>query len=136
MEKSGDVQDGEEDERGEDDRAETEPPTLSGFERFLGDRTRLLVVIPRKPGFQVLAPTYAMRSIDDVGKDTSGSRVVALGLPLSLKHSVYYNQDRKAYKPHIDDPRRKFYGAHSHVPMLVKNDNEPYTQSYETSQKK
>ncbi|KAF9234063.1 hypothetical protein BU15DRAFT_79441 [Melanogaster broomeanus] len=43
----------------------------------------------RRAGFPVFAPTYAMRSVDDVEKDTSDARIVALRLPLSIKHSVY-----------------------------------------------
>ncbi|KAF9234062.1 hypothetical protein BU15DRAFT_66025 [Melanogaster broomeanus] len=55
----------------------------------------------------------AMRSVDDVEKNTSDSRIVALGLPLSPKHSVHYNQDRNTYKPHTDDPQRVFRRAKS-----------------------
>ncbi|KAF9234071.1 hypothetical protein BU15DRAFT_79449 [Melanogaster broomeanus] len=81
---------------------------------------------PRRAGCQVFAPMYAMRSVDDVEKDISDGRIAALRLPLSLKHSVYYNQDRKAYKPHIYDPQRIFRHAQSR-PTLFKNDDEPHT---------
>ncbi|KAF9234065.1 hypothetical protein BU15DRAFT_66027 [Melanogaster broomeanus] len=53
----------------------------------MDDPTRPLKAMPRRPGFQVFAPTYTMRGVDDLENNTSDSRIVACGLPLSLKHS-------------------------------------------------
>ncbi|KAF9230985.1 hypothetical protein BU15DRAFT_68714 [Melanogaster broomeanus] len=70
-----------------------DPRVKFGLRTFFGGRSDATAHgQPRRSGCQVFAPTYAMRSVDDVEKDTSDGRIVALGLPLSLKHSVYYDQ--------------------------------------------
>ncbi|KAF9237202.1 hypothetical protein BU15DRAFT_76219 [Melanogaster broomeanus] len=76
----------------------------------------------------------AMRSVDELEPNASDGRIVALELPLSLKHSVYYDQDMEPYKPHIDGPRT----ICRHAQFTFQRSSEmtkPYTQSYGTSQK-
>ncbi|KAF9237630.1 hypothetical protein BU15DRAFT_63020 [Melanogaster broomeanus] len=100
--------------RRRDGSAQHEVGTLMEAPTVEGGYTLAFNGQPRRSGFQVFAPTYAMRSVGGVGKGASGGRIMTFGLPLSLKHPLYYDQDRKLkpYNPRSNALQKRPRAVH------------------------